>query len=146
MFFQGCENREKLLAISFLVCFYFLREQQAMEELLYLSKLVHSFLVILFSLLLFVIPMYTLTSPGIAIFDFFHVSYLDVPSRFFLGSLHKLCHIFQGEYHTCNVNVQNVYAVSQFHGGMIQYMFSIFYSCICLLVTSKVVLNMMMLF
>lgn len=126
MSFQGCENREKLLAISFLVCFYFLREQRAMEELLYLSKLVRSFLAILFSQLLSVTLMYTLTSPGNARLDFFHFFFPGCAFPFSFKAHFINCTVFfQGQYHTCNVNVQNVYAIPQFHGGMFQHMFSV---------------------
>lgn len=90
MFFQGSENREKPLATSFLVYFYFLREQQAMEEFFFPSKLVHSFLVILFSQLLFVTPTYTLTSPGNTSFDQSPTGslWMGLPVSL-CGSLHK---------------------------------------------------------
>lgn len=127
MCFQGSENREKLLAISFLDCFYFPREQPAMGEFLFPFNLEHSSLVILFSQLLFVIPMYTLTNPGITIFDFFLWFFSGRAFLFLLwGSLHKLYQLVQGKYCTCKVNGQNVYAVPQFHGGNI-FLYSIFF-------------------
>ncbi|TYK17555.1 lysophospholipid acyltransferase LPEAT2 isoform X1 [Cucumis melo var. makuwa] len=62
--FQGCENRERLLAIDFQEFCYFRREPLQMEGLLFLFSLVLSFLVIQSNLLLFVILMYTLTNRG----------------------------------------------------------------------------------
>ncbi|CAL5382935.1 unnamed protein product [Camellia sinensis] len=47
MCFQGFEYKERLIPIDFLVCFYFLREPQQMEEFSFLSNLVHLSLAIL---------------------------------------------------------------------------------------------------
>lgn len=46
---------------------------------------------------------------------FFSIGYAS--SFLFACSTSYLCHLLQGKYHTCHVNVQNVYAVPQFHGG-----------------------------
>lgn len=70
MCFQGSEYRERLRAIDFLVCYYFLRGPQQMGRLLSHSNLVHSSLVSLFNQLLFAIPMYTLTSLGMILIHF----------------------------------------------------------------------------
>lgn len=121
MSLQGSENREKLLAISFLVCFYFLRGQQAMEELLFRFNLAHSFLVILFNQLSFAIPMYTLTSLGISIFELSQSSLWMCLPVFLWFSLNKLYCLGQGEHFCCKAYVQNVYAVPQLYGGNIQY-------------------------
>lgn len=64
MCFQGCEYRERLLAIDFLVFYYFLREQRLMENFSFPSNSVHSSLLTPFNLSLFAIPMCTLTNLG----------------------------------------------------------------------------------
>lgn len=71
--FQGCENRERLLAIDFQEFCYFRREPLQMEGLLFLFSLVLSFLVIQSNLLLFVILMYTLTNRGRYLLPYFIV-------------------------------------------------------------------------
>lgn len=64
MCFRGSEYRERLLLEDFLVCYYFLKERQQMEDSLCLSNLEHLSLVTQSSRWSFVILMYTLINPG----------------------------------------------------------------------------------